>query len=115
MAAPDPRLDVGCRVGTEPDERAPAVVGVLAAPDEPVVLELPGQLARRGQREAELGGELADRLLALGADVGEHADVAPAERRVAVDEREQLGRRPSPRPDPAHHPMQQVPQFRQVI
>ena len=73
-----------------------------------MLLELARELARRGQREAELARDLADRPLALGRDVGEHADVPAAERRVAVDELEELGRRPPARPEPAHHAAQQL-------
>jgi len=68
-----------------------------------VLLELPCQLAHGGEREAERRGELGDRLGAFGADVGEQRDVPSAERRVSVDELEQLRGRAAARPQSAHH------------
>ncbi len=81
-----------------------APVGRILAPfDQAVLLELPGQLARGRQREAERRGEPGDRLLALGADLGEQGDVPSSEPGLAVDEREQLARRAAAAPEPAHH------------
>ncbi len=88
---------------------------MLAPVDEPVILQLAHELARGGQREAELAGDLAHRPLAFRRDVGEHADMAPAERWVAADELEQLGRRPSARPGAAHDAPQQLPELDEVV
>jgi hypothetical protein len=80
-----------------------------------MVLEIARQLARGGQREAELVRELAHASLAFAADLGEEADMSPAERRIAAHELEQLCGRPPPRPQPAHHTAQQPAQFGQAI
>ena len=77
-------------------------------------LELGRQLARGGQREAELARQVADGALALGADVREHGDVAASQLGLALDELEQLRRRAPPRPEPAHHPPQQAAQLGQL-
>ena len=77
-------------------------------------LELGRQLARGGQREAELAGQIADGALPLGADVREHGDVPPSQLGLALDELEQLRRRAPPRPEPAHHPPQQAAQLGQL-
>ena len=77
-------------------------------------LELGRQLARGGQREAELARQLAHGALTLGADVREHGDVAAAELGLASHELEQLPRRAPPRPEPAHHPPQQAAQLAQL-
>ena len=78
------------RLRMQANDGAAPVGGVFAALDEPVVLELAGQLARGGQGQAERRGELGDRLGALCADVGEQGDVAPPERRIAVHERQEV-------------------------
>ena len=80
------------RLWVEHDDRAAAVGGILATHHEAVQLELRRQLARRGQREAERGGDLAHGLFALGADVREDGQVAASELRLTRDELEQLGR-----------------------
>ena len=87
------------------DDGSAAVLGVLAAIDERVLLEVACDPARRGEREAELPGELADgaRLVPVGGDVDEHRDVARADRRIAFEEATELRRRtPSP-PEAAQH------------
>src|SRR6185312_4669103 len=83
---------------------------VLAACDQPVLLELPCERRGGGEGEAELTCELADRAAGLAAHLGEERDVAPTERR-ALDEPQQLRRRPAPRPHPSHHPAQLEPQL----
>ena len=92
------------------DDGAAAVVGVLAPVDEADVLELPRQLARGRQGQAELPGELPDRPLALRPDLGEDGDVAAREA-VAVGQGEQLVGRPPALPEAAHHPAQVAPQL----
>ena len=82
---------------------------------ECVIFELSDELARRGQREAELAGDLADRPLAFGGDVRQHTDMAAAERRVAADELEQLGCRASARPRAPHDAAQELPELAQVV
>ena len=104
-----------CGSRVEPDEGAPPVGGVLTAVDEAMVLELADELARGGQREAELARDLADRPLAFGGDVGEHTDVAATERRVAADEVEQLRRRPSARPAASDDPSQKPAELAQIV
>jgi hypothetical protein len=79
-----------------------------------VLLEVAGELARRGERQLELARELADAPLSLGPYLREDRDVAAAERRVALDEREQVGRRPPARPEPAHHAAECVAQRGQL-
>ena len=88
---------------------------MLAPSDEAVVLELADELARGGQREAELSRDLADRPLALRGDVGEHADVAAAERRIATDELEELRCRPPARPGASHDAAQEPAELAQVV
>ena len=100
--------------GVQADERAPAIVGILAALDEVVALELRRQLARSRQRQPELERELADRALAARADVGEHRDVAAAERWLAARELQELGRGAAPRPEPAGDPPEQRAQLGQL-
>jgi hypothetical protein len=80
-----------------------------------VLLEIPRQLAGGREREAELAGELADRPLALRADLREHGHVPATERRVAAHEVEQLGSRTPARPQSAHHPSQQCAQLAQLV
>ena len=94
---------------------APPVGGVLAPLDQAMVLELPRQLAHRGQREAERRGELGGRLLALGPDVSEEGHMPPAERRVAVDEREQLAGRAPAAPQAAHHAPEGIAELRELL
>ena len=74
------------RLRVERDDGSAAVVGVFAAVDEAVCLELGRQLARRRQRDAERLSDLAHRLRTFGADVGECRDVPPAELGLARDE-----------------------------
>ena len=98
----------------EAHDRAAAVGGILAPRDQPVLLELARERRGGGQRQAELAGELADRPLALAADVGEERHV-PAPERRALDEAEQLRRRPPPRPEAAHHPAQEPAELRHLL
>lgn len=93
------------------DDGAAAVGRVLPAGEQPVLLELPGELARRRQRQPERARHLADRPLAFRPDVRQDGDVAARERRVARDELQQLRRRPAPRPQAAHDAAQQLPQL----
>ena len=109
---PGPNLVLG--EGVQVDDGAAPVVGVLAPVDEVVGLELGRELARGGEREAELARELADGSLALGADVGEHRHVPAAERRLPVHELEQLRRGSPPGPEPAHDPPQEGPELVQL-
>lgn len=88
---------------------------MLAPSHEAVVLELADELARGGQREAELTRDLADRPLAFGGDVGEHADVAAAERWIAADELEELRRRPPARPGASDDAAQEPAELAQVV
>jgi len=59
--------------------------------------------------------QLADAPLALRPDLGEEPDVAPAERRIAAHELEELLRGPASRPQPAHHAAQQLTQFARLV
>ena len=99
----------------QPDHGPPAVGRVLAPLDEAVIFEITRELARGGQRQAELAREVADRALALRSDLREHGDVPPAERRVAAHELEQLRRRPAPRPQTAHDPPQLSAQLCELL
>ena len=82
------------RARVQHDDRPAAVGRILAPLDEMVQLELCRQLARCRQRQPEGSGDLTHRLLALGADVGEHGHVPASELGFARDELEQLGRGP---------------------
>jgi len=115
VATGQPRLHALGGHGAQLDERAAAVGGVLAALDETVILEIARQLARRRQRHADSPSDLADRLRAFGADVGEHADMTPAERRVARDESQELARRAPARPEATHHAPQLRPKLCQLL
>jgi len=101
--------------GVQVDDGAAPVVDVLAPVHEVVRLELRGQLAGSGERQAELACELTDRPLAFGADVRQHGDVPAPERRLPLDELEQLGCGPPPGPEAAHHPPQQAAQLAQLV
>ncbi len=100
--------------GVQVDDGAAAIVDVLSPPDEHVTLELGCELAGCRQRDAEDPRELTDRLPLLGADEREHADVAPAERRLALDERRELTGRPPAGPESTHHTPQLVAQYVQL-
>ncbi len=97
------------------NDGAAAVGRVLAAFDQSVLLELPGQLAHRRQGEAERGGELGHGLLPFGADVREQGHVPPSEGRVAVDEREQLAGRAPAAPEAAHHTPERSAELGQLL
>lgn len=99
--------------GVQVDDSAAAIVDVLPPPDEHVPFELGCELARGRQRDAEDSRQLADRLPLLGSDEREHADVAPAERRLALDQLRELPGRPPAGPEPAHHTPQLVAQHAQ--
>lgn len=103
------------REGVQVDDGAAAIVDVLSPPNEHVTFELRCELAGGRQGDAEDPRELADRLPLLGADEREHADVAPAQWRLALDQLSELpGRSPS-RPEPLHHPPQLVAQHAQLF
>ncbi len=87
---------------------------MLAPVEEAAILELARQLARRRQREAELLRQLADRALALGADVREHRDVSPRQRRPRAGGLEQVVARSPPLPQPAHDAAQQAAQLAEL-
>ena len=109
---PGPHAIFGERV--QADHSATPIVRVFAPLHKLVRLQLGRQLAGRGQREAEFASEVADRALALRADVREHGDVPAAQVGLALDELEQLRRRAPPGPEPAHHPPQQAAQLAQL-
>ena len=90
MAGREPRSHVLRRVVVQRDHGAAAVGGVFAALQEAMLLEVPDQLARGRQRQAELARHVSNRALALVADVREDGDVPPAERRLAVHEHQEL-------------------------
>ena len=114
MAGREPRLHLHPGVVVQRDDRPPPVGRVLAALEQPMLLQVARQLARSGQREPELARDVADRALTLVADVGEHGHVAPAERRLAVHEREQLGRRAPPVPEAPHDAAEARAELRQL-
>jgi hypothetical protein len=109
VAAVDPGCDLLLGEGVQIDERAPPVVRVLAAVDERVVLEVAREFACSGQRQAQLGGDLAYGARTFRRDVGKDCDVPPAERRLPADEREQLVGWPAAMAEPANDPPQQLP------
>lgn len=111
----EPREDLLRRERVQLDDGAAPVVGVLAAPDELVFLEVARELARCGERQPDLGGDLADRALALRRHVGEDGDVARPERRGPADEREQLRRRPAPVSQPVQDPPERAAQLRDLF
>lgn len=80
-----------------------------------MLLEVAGQLARGGEREAELACELADRALPLRPDLREHAHVPGAERGVAAHQLEELGRGPPAAPEAAQHAAQEAPQLCKLV
>jgi len=96
------------RLGRE-RHHGPAAVGrVLAADDEPSLLEVADQLARRRQAETDCLGELAHAALALDADLREQADVPAPEPRFALARRHEAERRSAPTPEPAQHVAQRL-------
>jgi hypothetical protein len=115
VAPPEPREHLLRCLAVERDDRPPPVGGVLAPGDEAVVFELTHELARGGQREAEVARDLAHRPLALGRDVGEHADVPAAEWGVAADELEELRRGPAARPGAPDDPTQELPELAELV
>lgn len=115
VAAVDPGLHLLLRERVQVDERAPAVVGVLAAVDERVVLEVARELAGGGQRQAQLRGDFPHRAGPFRRDVREHADVPAAERRLPADQREQLVGWPAAMAEPADDPPQQLPYLPQLV
>jgi hypothetical protein len=114
VAAVEPRAHAVFGEGVQVDDGAPPVVDVLSSPDEHVAFELRCKLAGGRQRDAEDSRELAHRLPLLGADEREHADVAPAERRLALDQLRELPGRPPAGPEPAHHTPQLMAQHAQL-
>ena len=115
VAAVDPGFDLLLRERVQVDERAPAVVGVLAAVDESVVLEVTRELAGGGQRQTQLGRDFAHRAWALRRDVREHRDVPTAERRLLADQREQFVGWPAAMAKPADDPPQQLPHLAELV
>ncbi len=98
----------------ELDDRAAAVLGVLAPLEQPVVLEVAHELARRRERQAELAREVADGARPLRGHVREHGHVPAAEARLAVDQGQELGRRPPPAVQAAQHRPHQAPELLEV-
>ena len=99
----------------ELDDRPPAVVRILAALEQVVVLEVAHELARRRQRQAEPAREVAHRARPLRRDVGEDRDVAAAQAGFAVDQRQQLRRRPPAAMQAAQHRPHQAAELRQLV
>jgi len=112
VAAVEPRLDVLLAERVQVDDRPALVLDRLAAMDEVVLLEVAREAARRRQGETQLVCQLPNRAGALGTDLDQQRDVPAADRRVAVQERREVGRRaPSP-PQPAQHVSEELPQLR---
>jgi len=107
----EPRADLFRRERVEVDHGAPPVVDVLAAADEHVVVEVAGELARGGQAEVEVGGELADRLRPVGADMGQQRQVA----RGQVQVRAQLDAGLPAPPETAHDRLEQAAELAEVV
>lgn len=101
--------------GVQVDHRPAAILGVLSPPNEHVSFELRCELAGGRQGDAKNPCELTDRLPLLLADEREHPDVAPADRRLALDQLCELTGGTPPRPEPAHHPAQLVAQHAQLL
>jgi hypothetical protein len=99
----------------ELDDRAAAVVRILAAADEAVVLELGRQLARRGEGEAETARELPDGLSLARPDLREDGDVPAADPRRSPDEAVELGRGPPACPEAAQHLPEEAAELVQLI
>jgi len=89
------------------DDRPTPVVHVLAPVDERGVLEVAGQLARGRERQSELACELADRALALAADLREHGHVPARQTRIASHQRLQVVAGSPPLPEPSRDAAQQ--------
>jgi hypothetical protein len=111
----EPRAHLPLRQRVQVDDRSAPIVGVLAAADELVVLEVARELARGGEGEPELRCDLADRPPALGRHVREHGDVPRAERWAAADEREQLRGGPTAPPQPAQDAAQEQAQLGDLL
>jgi len=88
----EPRADAVARTRIEVDQGAPAVVGILAAGDEAVLLEVPNEAARGGQREVDASRELTNGGRPHSSDVGEQPDVSPTDRRRLAEQRHQVVR-----------------------
>lgn len=91
VAAVQPAPDVGRVRLAELDDRPAPILGILAAPQQLVLLEVAHELARRRERQAELARQVAHGARALGGHVGEDGDVAAAEAGLPVDQAQQLG------------------------
>lgn len=87
---------------------------MLAPVDERVVLEVARELAGGGQRQAQLGGDLAHRARPFRRDVREHGDVPPAEGRLLAHEREQLVGWAAAMAEAADDPPQQLPDLAEL-
>src|SRR5262249_30875905 len=93
--------------GVQVDDRPATVVHVLAPVDERGVFEVAGELARGREGQSELACELADRTLALAADLREHGHVPARQPRVASHQRLQVVAGSPPLPEPSRDAGQQ--------
>jgi len=98
----------------EVDDGAAAVVGVLAAVDQLVARQVDRELARRGERQAQLPRDLSDRARALRRHVHQHREVARAERRVAGEVALELDGEAAPPPQPPQDVAQQPAELVQL-
>ena len=102
----EPRAHLACRRLVQRHDRAAAVVRVFAPLDEALLLERPGQRARRRERDPERLREVGDARRALGGEVGDEPRLpAPA---AAVQ-------RPVPQPEPPGHPPQEAAQLDKLL
>jgi hypothetical protein len=102
LVAPlEPALDLAVALRVQVDDGAALVLDRLSPMDEVVLLEVARQSARGGQRETELGGQLAHRALPLGSDLREERDVPRTDARRAVQEALQVRGRAPPAPETA--------------
>lgn len=115
VAFGEPRVHSFARLRGERHHRPAAIGRILAANDEPPLLELAGELARRRQAEPERLGELAHAALVLDADPGEQADVPAAEPRLALGRGSEPEGWPPPPPEPAQHPVQRFACSRDLL
>lgn len=107
VAALEPFVHPLRRQGIQVDDGSAPVVRVLAPVDERGVLEVAGQLARGRERQSELARELADRALALAADLREHGHVPAGQPWIAPHQRQQVVAGATPLPEPSRDPAQQ--------
>jgi len=93
--------------GVQVDDRPAPVVHVLAPVDERGVFEVAGELARGREGQSELACELADRALALAADLREHGHVPARQPGVASNQGEEVLAGAAPLPEPSRDAAQQ--------